>query len=405
MATKTVAAGGGNFNTGATWVGGVAPVAGDDIVANATSGNLTLTATTVSLLAANFTGYTGTLAFGNFNMLFNTAGTVAITLATGMTITYGTGVFDVRRSCTFTSAGKNIQLDINGTVTVTLSGNMTITIFNSFGTGNWTFTGADVIYTGTSPTNTPIGTIASTYKWYFRPTGTMTFSSTANGFGSGYWVFDTTNTISIPSALLQNNGSSNTIEFAKVAVWSGGGTSGGRFNLTYDFVSADSGNTYTLIMTAANLINRLTVTAAAASATIAITNQIDVSICNFYHSTTAQTTSFTNAGGFTASSTIVRNTAAGATVAATWRFASDATWWFGDLSVQGNSTSLRSTISSITASTPTNVYINKLAPSYAQFTDITNLGTKVFALTDGGNAITRSSGFLLTAGTAETFVS
>ena len=86
MATKTVAAGGGNFNVGATWVGGVAPVANDDIVANATSGNLILTANTVNLTGANFTGYTGTLALGGQQMNLTSGSTV--TLSSTMTITH-----------------------------------------------------------------------------------------------------------------------------------------------------------------------------------------------------------------------------------------------------------------------------------------------------------------------------
>ena len=83
MATRTVSAAGGVFTATGTWVGGVAPATGDDIVANATSGNLTLGANTNVLVGANFTGYTGTLALGTNN--FRSSGTV--TLGASMSIT------------------------------------------------------------------------------------------------------------------------------------------------------------------------------------------------------------------------------------------------------------------------------------------------------------------------------
>ena len=62
MATITAAAGGGNWNVGSTWVGGVVPLTTDDVVLNATSGQVTITAT-AQCKDINFSGYTNTITF------------------------------------------------------------------------------------------------------------------------------------------------------------------------------------------------------------------------------------------------------------------------------------------------------------------------------------------------------
>jgi hypothetical protein len=87
MATITAAAGGGNWNVGSTWVGGVVPLTSDSVNLDATSGSVTITAT-AQCNNINFTGYTNTITFnanltitGNLlrsSSVFTYAGTGAI---------------------------------------------------------------------------------------------------------------------------------------------------------------------------------------------------------------------------------------------------------------------------------------------------------------------------------------
>ena len=82
MATFTVSSAGGNWSSVATWVGGVLPAVGDDIVANATSGPLTVDSNR-TCLTINFTNYTNTFTISN-GVTLTVTGT-AITLGSGMT--------------------------------------------------------------------------------------------------------------------------------------------------------------------------------------------------------------------------------------------------------------------------------------------------------------------------------
>lgn len=93
MATITAAAAGGNWSAGATWVGGIAPTAADDVLLTVTSGNVTIDGLTASpnlCRSLNCTGYVGTLTqAGNRHLDIGdgTAGTsnVALLLVNGMT--------------------------------------------------------------------------------------------------------------------------------------------------------------------------------------------------------------------------------------------------------------------------------------------------------------------------------
>lgn len=64
MATITVSAAGGNYNATSSWVGGVVPISTDDIVANATSGNLTINGG-FTIQNVDFTNYLGILSFSH----------------------------------------------------------------------------------------------------------------------------------------------------------------------------------------------------------------------------------------------------------------------------------------------------------------------------------------------------
>lgn len=415
MATKTVAAGGGNFNVGATWVGGVAPVAGDDIVANATSGNLTLTATTVSLLGANFTGYTGTLALGAFNMLFQTAASTGITLATGMTITWTTGKFDIRQTMTLTSAGKTVPLNFqtSSLVTLTLSGNCTSSLLTVASTVNMTITGADFIYTGTAPADVfwQFINIASGYVFYYRPTGTLTLPAGATT-KTGKYSFDTTQTISISTPIRIN--SAITLEFLQSTTWSGTPTSGGFPNLNVE----NSGST--IINTGGQTFNKVIFLNSVAASTMAVTltSQLKSSdIIGFINNATTETANLIairGTGGFTCSTVYIGN-ALNSTSSLGLIYNSievnlipAANYWCGDLIISsasptngGSPSSLRSA----TASTPVNLTVTSRGNvAYSDIRDINNFGVPVLAVTDNtiaGNVV----GFITQLGSSTTFIS
>ena len=86
MATRVISATGGNWNSTATWVGGVIPTTADDILGDATSGNLTMNVTG-TIQFANFSAYTGTLTINSgFELRIQGTTTTETSFNTGMTI-------------------------------------------------------------------------------------------------------------------------------------------------------------------------------------------------------------------------------------------------------------------------------------------------------------------------------
>lgn len=149
-ATITAAAGGGNWSTGSTWVGGVAPTASDDAVLDATSGNVTINTTTAVAKSVNLTGYANTLthnssttltvsgsitlAAGRYSAADSSASLVMNATGTLTTASNAIGKFTCNGFTTTCSLGDNFtgiasktsQFVINGTVNLngkTLSGN------------------------------------------------------------------------------------------------------------------------------------------------------------------------------------------------------------------------------------------------------------------------------------------
>jgi hypothetical protein len=132
MATITISNTGGNWNSTSTWVGGVVPTVADDVVATATSGNLTVTATAAAL-SINFTNYVGTfvvnsgvtLTIGNGTT--NTGGT--FTMVAGMNVgATSTGTLSFAATATLNSGGK------------TWPGNITLIVSPNVGGQTRTFT-------------------------------------------------------------------------------------------------------------------------------------------------------------------------------------------------------------------------------------------------------------------------
>lgn len=116
MTTIVAAAGGGNWGTGATWVGGVAPTAADDVQLDASSGSVTITAN-AACRSLDCTGYTGTLRHMSSCMLTigdgtAGAGSVALKLVAGMTYTRDS---NSSSAITFASTSATVQtIDLGG---------------------------------------------------------------------------------------------------------------------------------------------------------------------------------------------------------------------------------------------------------------------------------------------------
>lgn len=93
MSTIVGAGGGGLWSVGSSWVGGIAPTNNDDVVLDATSGNITLDGTQSFCRSLDCTGYTGTLLHKAGNTLVFGNGTnyhasnLALKLVPAMTYT------------------------------------------------------------------------------------------------------------------------------------------------------------------------------------------------------------------------------------------------------------------------------------------------------------------------------
>jgi len=85
MAIRTISNTGGNWNSPGTWVGGVVPASLDDVVATATSGNLTVTAN-ASIASIDFTNYVSTFSVNSGVTLSFGGNTAPLRMVPGMTI-------------------------------------------------------------------------------------------------------------------------------------------------------------------------------------------------------------------------------------------------------------------------------------------------------------------------------
>lgn len=412
MAVKTVAAGGGTFNVGSTWVGGVAPANGDSIVVNGSSGNLTLSANSTGLIGADFTGYTGTLTLNAFSLTFTIAGGIIVILSPNMTIISTTGSFNITQATTITSNGKIFPIRISSAAVITLVGTATVSLLaNAVGS----IRGADLIIADNSPGSMTQLTIQPGYKVIYRPTGTLTIS---NPVGIGHFVIDTLGTISLGGQLSMvpvtpGTPISSTLEFTKTAIWTGAGTVAGKPNLLCNATNTSLiGSTFSIIMTANNSLNDLSIiTPNNNYINLSLTNKLISNSILFKSQTGASGTRGTvnvlGDGGFSASnvtiesdknfnlqyaSTVVKLSSDG-TYSATYLYTSGYVAGPSGLSVS------YCILSSYTASTPAIMEITNGAYSYTEITDIDNsAGTLQYAITQNGNTLTRTSGFTSTTG-------
>ena len=202
MAIRTISVLGGNYNNIATWVEGVVPTSADDVIATATSGQLTVNVASVCQ-SIDFTNYVSTLTINNTLTVgagTSTARVVKLVLAMTITTTSGTPILLINSAATMTSNGKTFpyQLQFTGTFTATLI-------------DNWTVTGTLTSLLGTRALNgftlfigggiTATGSIGGTTNIVMNGTGTWSGNS---GFNNNL-TFNTAGTITI-SGIVNYNG-------------------------------------------------------------------------------------------------------------------------------------------------------------------------------------------------------
>jgi len=247
MATFIVSALGGNWSSTTTWVGGVLPAVGDDIVANVTSGSLTVDSNR-TCLTINFTNYTNTFTINN-GFTLNITGTT-ITLGSGMT--FATGTTGVLSTSTNTAAAVAIafngitiprltigKLTFPNTQTITISGatptvqnlicqsgvlvtvtlagvNLIVTTSLSIPVNN-VLAGLPLTITGTCTINT-VGNLNTGFT--VSAGSTVVLANTLN-LGGGTITFPIGSFLSNPSNYFLSNNSSGIILNTSPVTWYG----------------------------------------------------------------------------------------------------------------------------------------------------------------------------------------
>ena len=172
MATRTIANGGGNWNSTSTWTQGVVPVAGDAVVATATSGQLTVNVSS-ACASIDLTNYTNTLT-----MTASLSVTSTVTFVAGMNNIGGTAALICTGTATLTSGGKAVPaLTLQGAITYTFADDWTVTGVTTVGTSanNITLNGSNLKCNG----NFVVGTTGSVLgTTTIKLIGTMAWSGT-----------------------------------------------------------------------------------------------------------------------------------------------------------------------------------------------------------------------------------
>lgn len=219
MAVITISNTGGNWNSTATWVGGVIPTTADSIAATATSGQLTVNVN-ATILSFDFTNYVNTLTI-NSNITLTTASTGTSTFASGMSFNFlGTGATQGRIA---KGAGAQTYIQ-NGTTQIphfaitsttgalTLGSNLYVSNFRPTApqstNGNTMF-----IY---SAIDTGFNLMRGTTIFRFVGTGTINILSSGAGNEGFEFIIDCsggTATISSPGFGIGNGTSNSNITF------------------------------------------------------------------------------------------------------------------------------------------------------------------------------------------------
>ncbi len=298
MATIVAAAGGGNWTTGATWVGGNAPTTADDAQIPVTAGNITIDAGAVCR-SADFSTYTGTVTHSTGVTLTigdNTAGlgNVALKLVSGMTYTLGTAATSAISFVSTSATQQTIDWGGKTTGSVTFNGVGGSWQYSSNHTANGTsvvvtltagtldINGKSCTYTGFNSSNSNIrtltlgaATISFTANWAMTTTTNLTFNvntstitcSTGNSnFQSGSLTYNNV-------TLAPTTGSCSTTGAFTAANLTVNGTASGRLQLGADvtvttlFTVASTSSTNMSLIRSTQIGTSRTITAAAVSLT------------------------------------------------------------------------------------------------------------------------------------------
>jgi hypothetical protein len=193
MAVITIAAGGGNWNNTATWVGGVIPTTSDSILGDATSGQLTVNVN-ATIQFVDFSAYTQTLTI-NSSITLTTASTGTSTIGSGMSFNFlGSGSSQGRiakgnGAQTYIQNGTT-QIPhfalINGTGTLTLGSDLYVSNYRTSASGQMN---GNTLFIYTE-INAGFNTIFGTTIFRFVGTGTIAVLLTGNNGNPCEFVID-----------------------------------------------------------------------------------------------------------------------------------------------------------------------------------------------------------------------
>lgn len=174
MAVFTVSNAGGNYNVGATWVGGIVPTTTDTIEFTATSGNLTINVPSICA-GIDFTNYVGTITLnntitcdGNINLgtgVYNVGGATTLYAGATGTITSNGTAWQGNFGFTGTSQTYTLadDLTVNGIITISVTTLGTINGFTLYAKSSWI--------------HASVGNIVGTTNLVFNGTGTWSHSA------------------------------------------------------------------------------------------------------------------------------------------------------------------------------------------------------------------------------------
>jgi len=243
MAVITISAAGGNWNSTATWVGGVIPTTTDSILGDATSGQLTVNVS-ASIQFADFTNYTQTLTI-NGQFTLNLAGATT-TFGSGMNFAGTQGIVCNVNHTFVQNTTNRIPILFFGAGTKTLSTDLYITNFTSSSTTGLC-NGSNLNIYGNATFSS--GRFAGTSEFVLAGTGTFTGGILTNQIGK--LTVDTTGTITTSNSIILY--SNSTFKYIKGTVNFTSSAYNGRMIWSYGL----AGNTNTIILNTGQTFNFL----------------------------------------------------------------------------------------------------------------------------------------------------
>lgn len=342
MATRTISNAGGSWNTVGAWVEGAVPLSNDDVVATATSGNLTINATAVCR-SIDLTSYAGTLVQNAVSLTIGDGSGGALKFVAGMTFTRsvsGSFVF----ASTSNNSGAGWSVDFAGKT-------LSPVTFNGAG-GKWVLQ-TDLVMTGVA-----LSLLAGTLDTNSKNISISNFSSNTG-----------TRTLTPGSSTITLTGSVATI-----------------WNITASATMTITANTATVVLTPST------------SAITVLGGLVDHNGMSF-SMTTAGTLTIGSAAGSSGFS-IANLTRTGTATSGDGLVFSEVMTITGTLSLNGNSVINRLLVSSIAVGTPVVITCNTtVTGQYVDIRDITAAGTgswNLSSITGGSGDLWGNTGITLT---------